>query len=274
MSRTPAGGRTPPTDTYDPTFFTQLFAIEDRHFWFQARNRVIGTVVDQLTRPLPTGYRVLEVGCGTGNVLRLLERRCRRGTVVGMDLFAEGLHYARQRTTCGLVQGDVRTPPFGPVFDLIGLFDVLEHLPDDRQILGDLHRMLVPGGHLLVTVPAHRALWSYFDEAAHHRRRYAAPDLRRKLVAAGYRVDYLTQYMALLFPLVWAGRRLAALTDGGRTRPTAADAARLTRQEFRITPGVNEVLTALLAPETRLIARRRVLPLGTSLLAVATKLPC
>jgi SAM-dependent methyltransferase len=270
---TPAARR-PPPDTYDPAFFTQLFAIEDRHFWFRTRNHVIGTLVDQLTRPLPTGYRVLEVGCGTGNVLRMLEQRCRRGTVVGMDLFAEGLHYARRRTACGLVQGDVRTPPFGPVFNLIGLFDVLEHLPDDRQILADLHRMLVPGGHLLVTVPAHRALWSYFDEAAHHCRRYAAPDLRRKLTAAGYRVDYLTQYMAVLFPLVWAGRRLAALTGGGAARRAPGEAERLTRQELRITPGINEILIALLAPEAALITRRRTLPLGTSLLAVATKLPC
>ncbi len=262
----------PGHETYDPTFFKQLFAIEDRHFWFRTRNHVLGTLVDQLTGGLPAGYRVLEVGCGTGNVLRMLERRCRRGTVVGMDLFAEGLHYARQRTTCALVQGDVRTPPFGATFDLIGLFDVLEHLPDDRQILADLWQMLAPGGHLLVTVPAHAALWSYFDEAAHHCRRYAAPDLRRKLRAAGYRVDYLTPYMAILFPLVWAGRRLAAWTSRGRSH-RAGGAEELTRQEFQITPVVNDVLAALLAPEARLIARRRPLPLGTSLLAVATK-PC
>ena len=202
--------------------------------------------MDQLTRPLPPGYRVLEVGCGTGNVLRMLERHCRRGTVVGMDLFAEGLHYARQRTACGLVQGDVRTPPFGAAFDLIGLFDVLEHLPDDRQILADLHRMLVPGGHLLVTVPAHRALWSYFDEAAHHCRRYAAPDLRRKLVAAGYRVDYLTQYMAALFPLVWLGRRLAAGAGGPRRGAAGPGGRPGLRPNCGSRPGVNGLLTGVL----------------------------
>src|SRR5262245_7133302 len=187
--------------SYDPSFFARLFAIEDRHFWFCARNHVISTIVSQLTTDLTAGYRVLEVGCGTGNVLRFLERACPRGTVIGMDLFGEGLRYASHRTSCALVQGDMHAAPFAAQFELIGLFDVLEHLQDDRRVLNDLTGMLAPGGALLLTVPAHRSLWSYFDEASCHCRRYEPEELESKLRDAGYQVEYLTQYMASVFPL-------------------------------------------------------------------------
>ena len=256
--------------SYDPTYFAPLFAIEDRHFWFRTRNRVIATLVSQITAGLAPGYRVLEIGCGTGNVLRVLEQACQQGTVIGMDLFAEGLQYARQRTSCSLVQGDMHTPPFGTQFDLIGLFDLLEHLADDMQVLRDLHAMLAPEGVLLLTMPAHPSLWSYFDEASRHCRRYESAQLESKLIGTGYRIEYMTQYMASIFPLVWLKRRLAALID----RRPAGDAGRthdLASSELRVMPVVNDLLSLVLAQETRLIARRRRLLVGTSLLAVAHK---
>ena len=258
--------------SYDPSYFAPLFAIEDRHFWFRARNRVIATLVSQITAGLAPGYRVLEVGCGTGNVLRILEQACPRGVAVGMDLFAEGLQYARQRTTCPLVQGDMHVPPFGTQFDLIGLFDLLEHLPDDMQVLRNLHAMLAPEGVLLLTVPAHPSLWSYFDEASHHCRRYKPSELESKLVGTGYRVEYLTQFMASIFPLVWLGRLLVTLFN----RQPASDASGtrdLASHDLRITPVMNEILNWLLAQEARLLGRRQSLPIGTSLLAVARRMP-
>ncbi|MGI8588256.1 MAG: methyltransferase domain-containing protein [Chloroflexia bacterium] len=257
---------------YDPAYFAPLFAIEDRHFWFRARNLVIAALVKQLTAGVAPGYRVLEVGCGTGNVLHMLEQICPVGAVIGMDLFAEGLHYARRRTACPLVQGDIQSPPFGIRFPLIGLFDVLEHLPDDLQVLRNLREMLLPGGALLITVPASTSLWSYFDEAAHHCRRYSYQELRDKLLRTGYQVEYVTPYMAALFPLVWLGRRVAARM-GRRSTGAGRRADSLTSNELHITPGVNGLLFALLAQEIRLIRRRRRLPIGTSLLAIARNPP-
>ena len=255
--------------SYDCMCFRLLFASEDRHFWFRARNLVIATLVRQITAGLVSDYRVLEVGCGTGNVLRALERTCPYGTVVGMDLFAEGLHYAHRRTSCSLVQGDVRVPPFGTRFDLIGLFDVLEHMSDDTQVLHDLNSILAPNGALLLTVPAHKSLWSYFDEECHHYRRYELNEIYRKLIVAGYRVEYLTQFMASIFPLVWLRRRLTMLVHRylARNRVRIHDFA----VELYVPPVINELLALLLFQEARLIARRRQLPIGTSLLAIARK---
>jgi SAM-dependent methyltransferase len=246
--------------------FAALFAAEDRHFWFRARNRVIGRVVKSLTRSLPDGYRVLEVGCGNGNVLRVLERVCARGEVIGLDREAERLQYARQRVRCRLVQADIYDWPFRRPFHVIGMFDVLEHLSDDCQVLRQLHRALAPGCRLVLTVPAHKELWSYTDVAAEHYRRYAPAELNQTLVECGFTVEYLTQFMMVLWPLMWLGRRLAARIPPRNIGPRDRQ---LFLRELRVVPVLNALLTRLLEREARWIARGGHLPLGTSLLAIA-----
>jgi SAM-dependent methyltransferase len=253
--------------SYTPAFFEPLFAVEERHFWFRARNDLITAVCASLSAGLPPGYRVLEIGCGNGNVLRALERACPAGTVIGMDLFREGLGYARRRTAAPLLQGDMHRSPFGGRFELVGMFDVLEHLDDDIRVLRDLRELLADDGHLVLTVPAGQELWSYFDEAAHHRRRYGPAALSERLAATGYEVVRCTPFMLSLYPLVWAGRRVAAAMN--RLRPSGEEA--LAVDELRVRPGVNELILGALQQETRLVAAGRDLPFGTSLLAVARR---
>ncbi len=252
---------------YDPAYFAPLAGIEDRHFWFRSRNRVIEGLVRQIESELRPGYRILEVGCGTGNVLRVLRRVCTRGMTVGMDLFAGGMPFARQRTDAELIRGDVHAPPFGARFELVGLFDVLEHLPDDVEALSALRVLLRPGGRLILTVPAHASLWSYFDEASRHARRYDESDLIRKLTEAGFEIEYWSNYMMILFPLLWAGRRWASLNN--RRSPGEGRIRELANAELRIIPGINELLALALTLELQIIGRRRQLPMGTSLLAIA-----
>jgi SAM-dependent methyltransferase len=257
--------------SYDPEFFSELARIENKHFWFRTRNRVIATLTEQITKNLPNGYRVLEVGCGTGNVLRALQQACPRGIVVGMDLFAEGLAFARSRTSCPLVQGNLEQPGFGVQFDLIGAFDVVEHLSEDLQVFRSIHSMLKPSGVLLLTVPAHQSLWSYFDEVSHHCRRYEPSELRRKLNQCGYEIEFLSQFMASIHPLLWFVRRIKSKwrrTDSSNSEATDRE---LSMEELRIVPIVNWLLTFLLTQEARLIKSRRVLPFGTSIIAAARR---
>ena len=250
---------------YDPSFFEQLAQVEDRHFWFRARNRLIFELSRQISRELRPGYLVLEVGCGTGNVLRVLRQACPDAMVVGLELWFDGLRYAQRRSAGSLVQGDVRNCPFGKQFDLVGMFDVLEHLPEEQETLRSLWTLLAPGGRLLLTVPAHQFLWSYFDEAAHHCRRYAADEIREKLMEAGFEVEFLSQFMASIFPIVWAFRKLSGLRSNAGRAKTLAD------EEFRVVPIVNPILTALLNLEARWLAGGHRLPLGTSLVVVARR---
>jgi hypothetical protein len=118
-------------------------------------------------------------------------------------------------------------------------------------------------------VPAHPRLWSYFDTASRHRRRYTPHGLRELFTQADFRVDYMSQYMMSIFPLVWLGRRRAEMAEAGSCHePERAD--RLADKELRIVPLVNELLAGVLSLEALAIVRGWRLPIGTSLLVVAS----
>jgi SAM-dependent methyltransferase len=250
---------------YDPQFFEALAKAEDRHFWFRSRNLLISDLARSVTAGFPEGHRVLEVGFGTGNVLRFLKRACSRGSVFGMELWSAGIRFARARDLDLLVQGDLRQAPFPPVFDVVGMFDVLEHIPDDAGTLQAMRNLLAPGGRLMVTVPAHQALWSYFDAAAHHCRRYSPGGLKQVLSSAGYEVEYLSQFMAILFPLLLFVRKVA------HRRGRAGSDLQRAQEEFRIIPLANEILGGVLWLERVWLRLGGKLPFGTSIIAVARK---
>lgn len=260
---TPSSGH---AGRYDPAHFQKLFSVEDRHFWFRARNEVISTLAKQMVSELEPGYRVLEMGCGDGNVLRFLEQVCDKGAVTGMDLHNEGLRYARRRTVCDLVQGDVAESPFGKTFHMIGIFDVLEHIQNDSRFLDDLWRLLEPNCFLFLTVPAHANLWSYFDEVSGHCRRYEKDELRLKLEQANFKIEYLTEYMASVYPLMRVARKLRSRT----ARKSTPDDVMV--DEVQMIPVVNGALSLLLSLESKWLARRKQLPFGASLLAISRKI--
>jgi SAM-dependent methyltransferase len=255
---------------YDPGWFDLLAEVEERHFWFRARNGVIATVAAELAREIGPNLRLLEAGCGNGNVLRALRKSCPKGRLVGLDLFHEGLQHARRRCDCELVSGDILNPPFAPgSFDLVGMFDVLEHLPDDREALRVVHSLVAPGGTVFLTVPACPALWSYFDEIGGHYRRYGLSDLTDKLTETGFRVTYASYFITTVFPLVWARRWWTK----NRHRAGDNDAVYFKRaaDELKVRPLVNELLLRLMSWERWWIGRQMTLPIGSSLLAVARK---
>lgn len=253
---------------YNPAHYATLFEVEDRHFWFVARNTALEAIVARETAGLSPGYRVLEVGCGTGYVLRMLHRLCTGGTVIGMDLLHEGLRLAKGRSEARLVQGRVESPPFRERFELVGIFDTLEHVEDDRAVLGHLRNLVQADGVLIVTVPAYQALWSEFDEEAHHCRRYEPAALCERLANAGFEVEYVTPFMTMLYPLVRGGRLLSDLIRRGR-RSLGTVGRSAVVEQLEIWPGINSVLSFMLTQEARLLARHWRFPIGTSLLAVA-----
>ncbi len=173
--------------------------------------------------------------------------------------------HARSRSRAFLIQADIRNSPFAKQFDVVGMFDVIEHIDEDQETLQLVHDALRPGGKLLLTVPAHQSLWSYFDEAARHCRRYSATGIRQKLENAGFEVEFLTQFMACIFPIVWVYRKLnQPQTETESAQERASD-------EFRIVPIANRILAGLLHLEAKWICRGHSLPIGTSLVVVARK---
>lgn len=246
-------------DGFDASLFPQLYALETRHFWFRARNALITWA---LARYFPQARLLLEIGCGTGYVLAGLHVARPELALAASEVSSAGLAFARSRVPdAEFMQMDARAIPYHAHFDVVGAFDVIEHIDDDRAVLAEMHRACVPGGGVLITVPQHPSLWSPADEHAHHRRRYTAAELRGKLTDAGFRVRRMTSFVSLLLPLMAASRWLAR-RNTARFDPLA---------ELRIGSVANAALRAVLAAESALIRAGINWPAGGSLLAVAVK---
>ena len=242
-------------------FFSELAELEAGNFWFRARNDLITWAMMTF---FPDCRSFLEIGCGTGFVLRGISAAFPTAELSGSEVFTAGLAFAAQRVPSGrYYQMDARNIPFREEFDVIGAFDVLEHIDEDETVIGEVYKALLPGGGFLLTVPQHPALWSPQDDHAYHVRRYARPGLRRKLEAAGFEVVRTTSFVSLLLPLMVASRvRLRAQAqDPGLD---AIDALRLPR-------AINVVLERVMQLERGLIRRGVSFPAGGSLLLAARK---
>lgn len=247
-----------PEGGYDPKFFSALAAAEDRSFWFRGRNRLILQLVSAVAEP---GDSFLEVGCGTGYVLRALAHEAHL-EVTGSELFAEGLTFARDRLPeARLVELDAREMPYDGEFDLVGAFDVIEHIDDDVGVLRGLRRAVRPGGFVFITVPQHPWLWSAADTYAHHVRRYRRKELVERLKAAGLIPVRMTSFVTSLLPLMALSRMRRR--NGAQEHDVVSDLVPAT--------GLNRVLESALNMECAAIARGVNLPVGGSLVAVAKR---
>lgn len=230
-----------------------LASVEDRHWWFEGRRRIVAAVLESLDPG--SDARVLEAGCGNGANLEMLAAF---GLVSAFEPDAEDLERATRRGAARVRPGSLpdAVPFEGERFDVIAALDVLEHLDDDRAALSALAPRLADGGRLVVTVPALPRLWSAHDESNHHRRRYTRRSLLDALQETGFVVERITYFNTFLFLPVaivrTAGRRFGLDTAG-----TGMPAEPL-----------NRLLAGIFAAERRVVVRRS-LPFGVSLLAVA-----
>jgi len=238
----------------EPAYVATHIEEDRRHWWFQARLRIL---MAALAATLPRRpLRLLEIGCGTGNVLRALGRF---GEAVGMEpderliaaARAEGLTVRR-----GVLPGDLVVPDGWA--DVVLLLDVLEHLDDEAAALSAARRALTAEGWLIVTVPAFAWLWSAHDRTLGHKRRYTAARLARVVEAAGFRVVRRTYFNTLLFPGVALVRSLM--------RGRGAGAHDLHRSR----PALNRFLGWCFGLERHVVPRVR-LPFGSSVLLIARR---
>ena len=244
---------------YDPAQFAELARLEARNFWFRARNRLIAWAI---ARYFPGARNLLEVGCGTGFVLAGVAAAFPALRLSGSEAATAGLAFAAARAPgAELMQMDAQDIPFRDEFDVIGAFDVIEHIDEDRAVLAELRAAAAPGGGVLLTVPQHPALWSEFDARAGHVRRYRARELRRKVVEAGPEIVRMTSFVALLLPFMYLSRR-AQRAPGAEYDPLA---------ELRVAPWLNRILEGALGAERTLISGGVNFPAGGSLLVVARR---
>jgi SAM-dependent methyltransferase len=244
---------------YDAAYYGDLYALEARNYWFRARNALLAWA---LCKYFPAARTFLEIGCGTGFVLAGIAGAMPQLAIHASEISSGGLPYAARRVPqAELFQMDARAIPYAGHFDIIGLFDVLEHIEDDALVLAQAHRALRSGGGLMLTVPQHRFLWSQYDQHAHHVRRYGAQELKRKVLAAGFRIVMMTSFVSLLLPLMMLSRLMR--------RAPAADFDVLA--ELRVGRVANFLLESALALERALIAIGARFPAGGSLLLIAQR---
>jgi 2-polyprenyl-3-methyl-5-hydroxy-6-metoxy-1,4-benzoquinol methylase len=245
--------------------FDLLYRSEEKSFWFQVRNLLIGDILRMF---LSKDSRLLEVGCGTGFVSGYLKKQEYRMECA--DLFLEGLKYCQKRESGhAYYQYNLYDDVFFEEFDGILACDVIEHLEDDERALVNLNRSLKKGGVLVLTVPACKAIWSDIDDYAGHKRRYSKRELNRKLEAAGFKVVKNSYFMMLLFPAIALSRTMVKW----KKRPGAGRdemASTHGQDELSIPPLLNAIFARIFSIEVPLI-RHIDLPIGSSLIAVAIK---
>jgi SAM-dependent methyltransferase len=261
----------------DQELMRATLEVEDDHWWYRGRRRIIRAELDRLALPRPAD--VLDAGCGSGRTLLELVDY---GRVSGIELDPEVAAVARERGLGEVVQGRLEALPWAEdSFDLITCLDVIEHTPDDRETLAALYRVCRPGGFLLVTVPAHQFLWSAHDVYNHHYRRYSRRTLQEAARAAGWSVARMSAFNSVLFApaaVVRLARRGAAGTAGAAGVGDAGSGgakgsgSRGPGDDLYTGPRwLNDVLEGPLRLEADWLRRGRTLPLGLSLLTALRK---
>ena len=183
--------------------------VEADHWWFRGRRQLLAAMIRELG--IQRDARTLDVGSGTGANLRLLaELGFER--VLGLDRSEEAIRYCGEKALPPVEHGDLCELPFAEGdFDLVIATDVLEHVEDEARAVGELRRVLRPGGRLIVTVPAFQSLWGLQDRVSHHKRRYRRRELEARLREGGLEVARSFYFNYLLFAPIWLARQLLRL---------------------------------------------------------------
>jgi ubiquinone/menaquinone biosynthesis C-methylase UbiE len=236
--------------------YATMFRVEETHWWYRALHRLI---FQALEAELPDWREkeIADVGCGTGAILSRLGNPEKN---VGIDLAPEAISFCRQRGLDNVQQGDIHALPFPDTsFDAVVCSSVLYHqwVSDVEGAIGEMHRVLRPGGTLLINVPAFPFLHSAHDEAVMTARRFRKREIRQLLQKQDFQIRRLTYWTTFLFPLAVAARTLGG-SKMGRDFETEG------------TSFTQRTLAGIMALELNLL-RKISLPFGIALLAVARK---
>lgn len=243
-----------------------LFEKEETYWWNLNKREMVSCLLKSLGYLKESQEEAIaaDIGCGAGYTAKVFESRYR---MVGIDVSREALQLCRRRGLKHLCQMDTKSfllPFKSDTFDLVLALDVIEHLEDDTEALKECHRILRTEGHLIVTAPAFMALWSPWDEALGHRRRYTARDLATTANKAGLHIDRLTYMFFFVFPLAVVVRCVK--------RALHRDPAHYSSDFIPIPKLLNQSLIWVGRVEQWILTKlQRNLPMGLSVISIMTK---
>jgi SAM-dependent methyltransferase len=226
------------------------------YWWYRARSEMLRTVLEPY---VGSPERLLDVGSADGPSVAWLAARQK----VSLDLDPRGL-----RPPSGICGSVLALPFVDASFDVVSAFDVIEHCDPEAAALAELHRVLEPGGRLLLSVPAYQWAWSDHDVANGHHRRYTRPRAVEAVSAAGFDVLRSTYGFSAVFPAFAAERAVRAVQHriGSSGAQGPADVVDLPP----VNPMLERVLLGLCRLDQRALARRD-LPFGSSVFLAAVK---
>lgn len=238
----------------EPHEYALMDAVEGRMWWYRALHARLGDALAGVHG------RVLDAGCGTGGLLAALRQTHPALDLVGLEWSEPAARRAREKSDAAIARGSVNALPFATAsFDAVVSADVLCHAGvDPDAALAELHRVLRPGGRLVVNMPAYAWLLSAHDRKVHNVRRWTAAVTHAALRRAGFADVHARYWNGLLLPLMVVQRKLLARGAGA-----ASDVA-------AFSPWLDASLHAITAVERRLPVP---LPAGGSVLATAIRLP-
>lgn len=247
--------------SYPESGHDRCYDLEDESFWFQHRNLCIWELYRKNAQP----GTFLDVGGGNGFVTRMLAERDIPSIL--LEPGHQGIHNASQRGLKNLVCGSLEDLAFVPgAIANLALFDVIEHLADERPILRQACGVLGRQGRIFITVPAYRWLWCHEDNYSGHYRRYTLRTLRQVLRECGFEVIFASYFFSIL-PLPIAILRSLPYRLG-RPDPTAGQEVRAREHKGLAT----RLIQWAIAWEPQWLARGRGIPVGSSCALVARPL--
>lgn len=190
--------------------YDRMAELDSQHWWYRARRDILSDLIAREIK-LPQDARILEIGCGTGHNIAMLQRF---GRVDAIEIDGAARAIASRRL--GHAVSDAPLPDLPGIadrqYDLVAILDVLEHVEGDCAALRSIARKLKPGGRILITVPAFPWMWSAHDVVNHHHRRYTKKSLKTVIGEAGLKLHLMSYFNSLLFPLAAAARLAGRIT--------------------------------------------------------------
>jgi SAM-dependent methyltransferase len=246
--------------------FEKVVSAEDKNFWYISRYKILQQLFSKYIGP-ETQASVLEIGCGTGNVLQSLSK-FKNYKLMGAEIHLEGLKFAKKRhSDIEFIQMDATNIPFEEKFEAVGAFDVLEHIEEDELVMKNVYRSLKKKGYFFVTVPQYMFMWSETDEIDCHKRRYSRKELLAKIKNAGFKTEYCSSFVFTLFPFMLVSR----LMKRRKKRDKTATIEEAFSELISLPSYINSIFKQMMLLDEWFFRLGIPLPFGGSLVVVARK---
>jgi SAM-dependent methyltransferase len=241
----------------DKQLYQDHFDLENKHWWFISKRKIIKSFLSQQIKD-KKNLKILDAGCGPGLMINELSTF---GELSAMDISIDAIEFCKTKNKCDLRYGHLpdNVPFENNQFDAIICLDVIEHIEQDKLAVKKLYDLLVPGGVLIVTVPALMLLWSQWDVLNEHKRRYNLNNFKSVLSLNNFEIKKISYYNSLLFIPVLIVRMLNNLLKRKGGSDTNMPNSFL-----------NFVLTKIFSSEEKILKYIN-FPIGVSLIAVARK---